>query len=332
MIGPPGIPSHVAAGGSSVRVGWMDDTPAVATSPTRALAPGVDIPLLGFGTYLIRDAQATDAVQAALHLGYRHIDTAEVYRNERGVGEGLRRGMAAEGLSRDDVFVTTKLWPKVGRGSYRSTGQAVEALGGSLRRLGLDHVDLYLVHAPFTRAQRLDQWRALTQAHEDGRARAVGVSNFGVAHLDELAAAGLPVPHADQVELHPWSQKPDLVRFLDDRGIVPIAYSSLVPLSTWRTAAGQRSAKTSAMQADSESADSPLRALAARYRVTEAQLLLRWGVQNGYPVLPKSTDPARMRENADLFSFEIDVADMRAVAAMDRDRSVAWGRDPTRAA
>ncbi|GAB2816984.1 aldo/keto reductase [Actinocorallia aurea] len=305
----------------------------MTASPSRTLAPGVDIPLLGFGTYLIPDEQVADAVEEALRAGYRHVDTAEVYGNERGVGEGLRRGMAAQGLGRDDVFVTTKLWPGAGGESFKSTRQAADALDESLRRLGLDHVDLYLIHAPFDPEQRLAQWRALVAAHAEGKARAIGVSNFNAAHIEELTAAGLPLPQADQIELHPWSQKPELVRYLDDHGIVPIAYSSLVPLSTWRTAPGHASGKTEQMRADGASDDSPFKALAAEYGVTEAQLLLRWGVQNGYPVLPKSTKPDRIRENADLFSFAIDDTDMAALAAMDRGDGVAWGAgDPTRSA
>ncbi|MEU7827546.1 MULTISPECIES: aldo/keto reductase [unclassified Nonomuraea] len=304
----------------------------MTTSYSRTLAPGVDIPLLGFGTYLIPDAEAADAVEAALRAGYRHIDTAEVYQNERGVGEGLRRGMAAEGLTRDDLFITTKLWPGDGDESFKSTQQAVDAFEESLQRLGLGHVDLYLIHAPFNRTQRLEQWRALVELYEKHKARAIGVSNFSAAHIEELTAASLPLPHANQIELHPWSQKPELVRFLDENGIVPIAYSSLVPLSTWRTAPGHHSGKTDEMRADSASGDSPFKALAAKYGVTEARLLLRWGVQNGYPVLPKSINPARMRENADLFSFAIDDEDMRAITAMDRGQGVAWGSsDPTHA-
>ena len=300
---------------------------------TRALTPDVAIPYLGFGTYLIPDAEASDAVYEAMRAGYRHIDTAEAYQNEAGVGDGIRRALAAEGLSRRDVFVTTKLWP--GNAAWGQTPKTTEttiaSLHQSLARLGMDYVDLYLIHAPYDREQRLAQWRGLVELQQQGKARAIGVSNFDVAHLAELEAAGLPRPAANQLELHPWSQKPVLVRYLAEQGITPIAYSSLVPLSTWRTAEGHASAKTSAMQADGERADSPFRAMAAKHGVSEAQILLRWAIELGYPVLPKSTRPERMRQNADLFSFALDDADMAAIATMDRGDGVAWpGGDPIR--
>ncbi|WP_306204630.1 aldo/keto reductase [Actinoplanes sp. RD1] len=298
--------------------------------PTRTLADGVEIPYLGFGTYLIPDDEAADAVAAAIAAGYRHIDTAEVYANERGVGEGLRRGLAAAGLSRDDVFVTTKLWPQ-GPGGFKSARETLDAFDVSLDKLGLDHVDLYLIHAPYEPGQRLDQWRALVELHENKRARTIGVSNFNAAHIEELAAAGLPLPHANQIELHPWSQKPGIVSSLAAKNITPIAYSSLAPLSTWRTAPGHGSSKTDAQRAEGRREDSPFKTMAAKYGVTEAQLLLRWGVQKGYPVLPKSTKPARMRENADLFSFRIDDTDMATLDTMDRGDGLAWDSDPTHA-
>lgn len=299
---------------------------------TRSLTTDVAIPFLGFGTYLIPEAEAADAVYEALRAGYRHIDTAEFYQNEAGVGRGIRRAYETEGLSRRDVFVTTKLWP--GNAAWGQTPKTSEttiaSLHESLARLGMDHVDLYLIHATFDREQRLAQWRALVELQQQGKARAIGVSNFSIAHLEDLEAAGLPRPHANQIELHPWSQKPALVRYLNDRGITPIAYSSLVPLSTWRTAEGHDSGKTTAMQADGERPDSPFRAMAVKHGVSEAQVLLRWAIQKGYPVLPKSTRPARMRQNADLFSFSLDDADMAAIATMDRGEGVAWGSvDPT---
>lgn len=143
----------------------------------------------------------------------------------------------------------------------------------------------------------------------------------------------MPRPQANQIELHPWSQKPELVRYLGEHGIVPIAYSSLVPLSTWRSAPGHDSAKTEAMKSDSQRADSPFKVMAAKYGVSEAQVLLRWGVQKGYCVLPKSTNRDRLRQNADIFSFSLDDVDMMAIERMDRGDGVAWSvGDPTKAA
>ncbi|MEU6556435.1 aldo/keto reductase [Streptomyces sp. NPDC046915] len=295
----------------------------------RELAAGVKVPLVGFGTYLIPNDKVAPAVEDALAAGYRHVDTAEVYENERGVGEGLRRGMRQAGLDRGDVFVTTKLWP-LARERTKTAEEAVRSFDESLDRLGLEQIDLYLIHATFGREQRLEQWQGLVEAYETGKARAIGVSNFNAAHIDELIEAGLPVPHVNQIELHPWSQKPELVSYLNQKGITPVAYSSLAPLSTWRTAPGHASGKTQEMRAEGERSDSPFKKLAAKYGVTEAQLLLRWGVQNGYPVLPKSTNPVRMRENLDVFSFRIDDADMDDIRGMDRGAGLAWGEvDPT---
>ncbi len=300
---------------------------------TRALANDAAIPYLGFGTYLIADTEATAVVSEAIRAGYRHIDTAEGYQNETGVGLGIRQALASEGLTRGELFVTTKLWP--GNPAWgqpaKTTASTVASLDGSLERLGLDYVDLYLIHAPFEREQRLAQWRGLVELKRQGKARAIGVSNFSITHIEELKAADLPMPVADQIELHPWSQKPELVRYLKANGVVPIAYSSLVPLSTWRAAAGQESAKTDQMKADGKQENAPFKAMARKYGVSEAQVLLRWAIQQGYPVLPKSTSPDRMRTNADIFGFSLDDEDMAAIATMDRGDGVAWAMgDPTK--
>ena len=301
---------------------------------TRKLIEGVEIPYLGFGTYLIAENDAAAAVSEAIAAGYRHIDTAEVYQNESGVGAGIRQALASEGLKRSDLFVTTKLWP--GNPAWgqeaKTTETTVIALDNSLKRLGLDYVDLYLIHAPFQADDRLNQWRGLVELQRQGKTRAIGVSNFNINHIEALKAAGLPMPVANQIELHPWSQKPALVQYLANHDITPIAYSSLVPLSTWRTAPGEHSAKTEQMKAEGERADAPFKVMASRYGVSEAQLLLRWAVQKGYPVLPKSTRPDRIRQNADIFSFHIDADDMAAIEKMDRGDGIAWAvGDPTKA-
>jgi len=290
--------------------------------------PGtIEIPQVGYGTYLVKDAEAASLVQHALRYGYRHIDTAEGYKNERGVGLGIKAGMEELGLSRGDLFVTTKLWPgneawKQTEKSYQST---IDALNDSLGRLQLDYVDLYLIHAPVARTRRLEQWKALSELRIQGKTRAIGVSNYSEKHIQEIATAGLPVPEFNQIELHPWSQKPALVSYLATAGISIIAYSSLVPLSSWRAVDGQHSAKTDDMKAEGDAADSPFKLMAGKYGVTEAQVLLRWGIQKGYAILPKTTDLERMRKNIDLFSFEIDDEDMTAMEAMDRGPGLAWG-------
>jgi 2,5-diketo-D-gluconate reductase A len=299
--------------------------------PTMKLGKDLEIPAVGFGTYLIDNDAAEPAVTAALEVGYRHIDTAEAYRNEDAVGKALRRFFEHSGCKRDEVFVTTKVFP--GNDAWgtpvKGYNETLAALDASLKRLGLDHVDLYLIHAPFAGERRIEQWKALIEARRLGKTRAIGVSNWSEAHIGALAAARLPLPDANQIELHPWSQKPALVSFLAANGIRPIAYSSLVPLSTWRTAEGQGSAKTDAMRKDGERDDFPFRRMAEKYGVSEAQVLLRWGVQQGYPVLPKSTNPERIKRNRDLFGFTLDHVDMDAIDKLDRGAGVAWsGGDP----
>ena len=294
-----------------------------------ALNTVTTIPAVGFGTYLISNDGAEDAIRSAIVVGYRHIDTASGYSNEETVGAGIRKGLEVEGLSRADLFVTAKLWP--GNPAWddapKTGAQTLEECDASLLRLGLDYVDLYLIHAPYGGDKRLEQWCALLDLQASGKVRAVGVSNFNESHLDEIAAAGLPMPDANQIELHPWSQKPGLLAHMAKHDIAPIAYSSLVPLSTWRTEPGQDSAKTDEMKADGTA----FKEMAEKYSVSEAQLLLRWGVQNGYAVLPKSVNPDRMRQNFDLFSFSIDDADMAQMATMNRGDGVAWASgDPSK--
>lgn len=296
---------------------------------TFPLNPRTSIPAVGFGTYLISNDDAERAIGSAISVGYRHIDTASGYHNEETVGAGIRKGLQATGLSRDELFVTAKLWPgNPAWGDTPKTGaQTIEECDASLSRLGLDYVDLYLIHAPYGGDMRLDQWRALLELQASGKARSVGVSNFNESHLDEIRDAGLPMPDANQIELHPWSRKPDLLARMARCDITPIAYSSLVPLSTWRTEPGQDSAKTEEMKADGEA----FRGMAEKYGVSEAQLLLRWGVQNGYAVLPKSLNAERMRQNIDLFSFAIDDDDLARMATMDRGDGVAWASgDPSK--
>ncbi|KQS95540.1 aldo/keto reductase [Rhizobium sp. Leaf386] len=286
------------------------------------LNPSTAIPSVGFGTYLIADGDAENAVRTAISLGYRHIDTAEVYENEKGVGAGIQAGLSETGLAREDIFVTTKLWP--GHAAWgqelKNEEKTIAAFNASLERLGLDYVDLYLIHSPHGGPERLNQWRALLELQRVGKARSIGVSNFGEKHLEEIKAAGLALPEANQIELHPWSQKPTLVGYMKDHDIAPIAYSSLAPLSTWRIEDGQDSAKTEQMRIS----DGVLASIAAKYGVTEAQLLLRWGVQSGYPVLPKSLNPERMRQNIDLDGFTIDDGDLASMKSMDRGGGLAW--------
>lgn len=302
---------------------------AIETFP---ISSTVSIPKLGFGTFQIPDRETAKAVSEALQVGYRHIDTAEVYQNEVGVGKGIAEAIKRGDLTREELFVTTKLWP--GNSAWGDTPKNTEttllAFEESLQRLGLDYVDLYLIHAPFEMEQWLAQWRALLMLKEQGKARAVGVSNFNVPHLKSIVEAGLPKPEVNQIELHPWSQKAELVKYMQGGGIATIAYSSLVPLSTWR--AGHDSGKTGDMQLESENLDTIFKSLARKYGVSEAQLLLRWALQHGYAILPKSTKVDRMKQNADVFSFTIADSDMASMDALDKGDGVAWSSgDPTKA-
>ena len=294
------------------------------SNATRRNAMG--LPLVGFGTYLVTNEDAPRVVAAAIEAGYRHIDTAAGYRNEEGVGEGIRRGLAACGLDCADLFVTTKLWP--GNPAWgdppKGYDETIAAFEASLAALGLDYVDLYLIHAPSGGPERVNEWRALVDLKAQGKARSIGVSNYTEAHIEEIRAAGLALPDCNQIELHPWSQKPELLGYMAANAIAPIAYSSLVPLSTWRSEPGQDSAKTDEMKTAGADEASPFKAMAAKYGVSEAQVLLRWGVQKGFAVLPKSLNPMRMRQNIDLFGFEIDAADMALIETMDRGEGVAW--------
>ena len=297
-----------------------------------SLSETIQIPMVGFGAYLINDEDAKLYVYKAIHAGYRHIDTAELYCNENGVGLAIRRGIEELGLKREELFVTTKLWPgnEAWGQSPKTYDTTIESLNDSLSRLQLDYVDLYLIHAPFPENHRLEQWRALVDSLEQGKVRSIGVSNFNRLHIEEIKNNNLPLPDANQIEFHPWSQKPSLVSYLTQNKILPIAYSSLLPLSNWRDIEGQNSAKTKEMKANGVCEDSPFKIMAKKYGKSEAQILLRWGVQKGFPVLPKSTNDMRIEQNIDLFEFEIDDVDMTSIGKLDMGDGIAWSMgDPT---
>jgi len=262
------------------------------------LNDGRTIPQLGLGVYKIADDLAAGTVQVALEAGYRHIDTAALYANERGVGEGLARAA----LPREEVFVTTKVWND--RHGY---DQTLRAFDESLAKLGLDYVDLYLIHWPAPRQDRyLDTYRALETLRADGRARSIGVSNFHTHHLDRLLAETAIVPAVNQVELHPWLVQAEVRAYDDAHGIRTEAWS---PLARGRAI------------------DEPvLAAIGARYGKSAAQVVLRWHLQLGNIVIPKSVTPSRIRENLDVFDFALDAGDMAAITALDSGERT--GKDP----
>ncbi|MFE6746229.1 aldo/keto reductase [Kitasatospora purpeofusca] len=264
------------------------NTPAI---PTVTLNNGVEIPQLGFGVFQVPDDATTAAVAAALEAGYRSIDTAAIYGNEAGVG----RALAASGLPREELFVTTKLW-NADQG-YDATLRAFDA---SLDKLGLEQLDLYLIHWPTpARDLYLDSWRAVERLAAEGRIRAAGVSNFQPAHLRRLLDHSELVPAVNQVELHPGLQQAELRAFHAEHGITTEAWSPL---------------------AQGAVLDDPaVTAIAARTGKSPAQVVLRWHLQLGNVVIPKSVTPARIRQNLDVFDFELTDEDLAAVAATDRD-------------
>ncbi|TFC26457.1 aldo/keto reductase [Cryobacterium sp. TMT2-18-3] len=267
-------------------------------SPVLPLHDGHGIPQLGLGVYKIADAAAADAVQVALEAGYRHIDTAALYDNETGVGQGAARS----GLPREDVFVTTKVWND--QHGYDTTLRAFDV---SLGKLGFDYVDLYLIHWPAPRQNRfVDTWRALETLRASGRARSIGVSNFQPHHLDRLLAETDVVPVINQVELHPWLQQSTVREYDAAHGILTEAWS---PLARGRAIGNET-----------------LDAIGARHGKTAAQVVIRWHLELGNVVIPKSVTPVRIRENFDVFDFTLTAGDHAAIAAIDDGQRT--GKDP----
>ncbi|MYS37482.1 diketogulonate reductase-like aldo/keto reductase [Streptomyces sp. KhCrAH-43] len=266
--------------------------------PHITLNNGVRMPQLGFGVFQVPDDETATAVGHALDAGYRSIDTAAVYGNERGVG----RAIADSGVPREELFVTTKLW-----NADQGYDQALAAFDASLAKLGLDHVDLYLVHWP-TPARDLyaETYKALEKILADGRARAIGVSNFQVPHLRRLMEHTGTVPAVNQVELHPGLQQAELRAFHAEHGIATEAWSPL--------------AQGAVLE------DEAITRIAQANGVTPAQVVLRWHLRTGNIVIPKSVTPARIRQNLDVFGFELTDTDLADIAALDR--GLRTGPDP----
>ncbi len=259
-------------------------------APSLTLANGVRVPLLGLGTWPMNDDEAAVTVAEALRLGYRHLDTAENYGNERGVGEGLRRA----GLPREEVFITTKF-----NRQWHSVDGARQACEASLARLGVDYIDLLLVHWPNPDQGRyVEAFQGLVKLLEAGKVRAIGTSNFKPAHLQRLFDAGL-VPHLNQIQLDPWHHRDDLLAIHHQKGIATGAWRPL----------GCGNAML---------ADPVITAIATTHARTPAQVVLRWIVQQGIITTPKSANPLRLAQNLDIFSFSLSPAEMRALDTLDR--------------
>jgi 2,5-diketo-D-gluconate reductase A len=267
------------------------------TQTTIPLLSQTSIPQLGFGVFLVDPEDTQRVVEDALEVGYRHIDTATGYNNEKEVGAALR----ASGIPRDEIFVTTKL-----RNDHHKARDVEGAFERSLEALGLDALDLYLIHWPMPQNDfYVDTWKTFETFAADGRARAIGVSNFLVPHLERLLAETEVVPAVNQVELHPIFQQRELREFQAQHGIVTEAWGPL----------GQGKYDLFGL--------APIQAAAAAHDVTPAQVVLRWHLQTGNVVIPKSNRKERMAENLDVFSFALDADEM---AAIDANRRV--GGDP----
>lgn len=270
--------------------------------PTLPLNDGHTIPQLGFGVFLVPPAETAPVVSQALEVGYRHLDTAQMYGNEKGVGEALR----ASGLAREDVYLTTKL-----NNAFHLPDDARRTFEQSLEDLGTDYVDLFLIHWPLpTRygGDFVSTWNTLAEFAADGRARSIGVSNFTVGHLARLAAETDVVPAVNQIEAHPYFGNEDLRAADRAAGIVTEAWSPI-----------GRGAVLS---------DPVIGEIAARHQKTAAQVTLRWHLQRGDVVFPKTTSRARMEENIALFDFELDEGEIAAIAALDRGAEGRVGPDP----
>lgn len=264
---------------------------------TVRLNNGLRMPRLGVGTW--RSAAGDEAKRSvldALELGYRHIDTAAIYKNEESVGAAIRESP----VSREDLFVTTKLWNDDAR-----SGRCVQALEASLKKLGVEYVDLYLLHWPVP-GTYVDNWRRLEDLYRQGKARAIGVSNFLAQHLDELTANAAVTPAVNQIEFHPWLQQPALLDRCRQSGIAVEAWSPLMQGKVGEVP--------------------ELVEIAAVLGRTPAQVALRWALQKGTVVIPKSTKRSRLEENARIFDFELSDEDVAAIDALDQGKRL--GPDP----
>lgn len=280
-------------------------------SPRISLNNGVQIDQLGFGLYKVPPGDAANLVTIALAEGYRHFDTAAMYGNESGVSKGIGRAIGGDGLgttggsgeavhvlSREDIFVTTKVW-----NDDHGYDRTLRAFDASMANMDLDYVDLYLIHWPCPERRLFKEtYRAMETLYREGRVRAIGVSNFQPAHLEELMSSAEVVPAVNQIEVHPWLQQGALRTLHDQLGIRTEAWSPL---------------------ARGQVLDDPaIKELAVAYARTPAQIVIRWHLQQGNIVIPKASTPERIRENFNVFDFELEPADMDGVASLERHHRV----------
>lgn len=261
----------------------------MTAQPSIMLNDGRSIPQLGLGVWQASNQEAALAVRTALQAGYRHVDTAAIYDNETGVGEGI----ASSGVKRAEIFVTTKLW-----NDAQGSDSALKAFDQSLKRLKLDYVDLYLIHWPAPRKDRyVESWKTLVKLQKEGRVKSIGVSNFTAEHLDRIIAETGVMPVLNQIELHPRFQQTAL---RDAHAKRKIATESWSPLGQGKLLG-----------------DAVIAAIAAKHKRTSAQVIIRWHLDSGLIVIPKSVTPSRIKENADVFGFKLDADDLAKIAKLD---------------
>ncbi|GAB3724260.1 aldo/keto reductase [Amycolatopsis oliviviridis] len=262
---------------------------------------GTSLPQLGFGVYKIGDDVVAGAIRTAIEAGYRAIDTATLYANERGVGDAVR----TSGLPREELFVTTKLW-----NTEHGYDSALRAFDTSLEELGLEYVDLYLIHWPLPSQDKyVETWRALEKIASGGRAKAIGVSNFQIPHLERLIEETGTVPAVNQIECHPWLQQPLLREFHEKHGIATEAWGPLA-------------------RGGELLADEKITTIAEKHGKTPAQVVLRWHIEMNHLVIPKSVTPERIKANIDVFDFALDAHDTAAIATLEQGKRL--GPDPDR--
>jgi len=267
----------------------------LALTSTIKLSSGYTMPLLGFGVF--QNQEAKPSVLEAFKAGYRHVDSAQMYMNEAQVGEAVRDS----GLDRADLFITTKCASR--NQGYESTLKGVD---GSLKKMGFDYVDLFLIHDPLSgKEKRLATYKALLEAKAAGKIRTVGVSNYNVKHIVEIKEAGMEPPSVNQIELHPFCQQKEIVKYCQENNIVVEAYCPIIR--------GQMN-------------DPAIQEIAAKHNRDPAQVLLRWSLQKGFVPLPKSATPSRIHSNANLYDFELSEEDVRKLDALDRgkDGAISW--------
>jgi 2,5-diketo-D-gluconate reductase A len=268
--------------------------------PKITLNNGNEMPQLGFGTWRMSDEEAVTAVNAAIESGYRLIDTAALYGNEPGIGEAINQS----GVARGELFITTKVW-----NSDQGHDNTLKAFDKSLVRLGLDYVDLYLIHWPVPAADKyVDTWKALEEIYESGRAKNIGVCNFNIEHLEKLLATAKVVPAVNQVECHPHLPQKELREYCKAKGI---------QIEAWRPIGGPKGDLMN---------DATTTNIADKHGRTAAQILIRWSIQLGMIPIPKSVRVERMKENANVFDFELDNDDMAKISALDTGER--YGPDP----